>query len=352
MSLDTIKAAVSLVLDGGLVEKRLCVVWHAGEPLVLPVSYYDEAFSAIEQTVKGRFEISHSFQSNGTLIDGSWCEFFKRKPVRIGLSIDGPAFLHDLHRKTRQGKATHAQTMLGAKLLREHKIPFHVIAVISANSLDHAESIFRFFEEHGIHEVGFNVEELEGNHSASSLEGQATAERVKKFWQRLYELSESSSGAIEIREFQRAARAILGSQAEQPWQETAQHNDQVTPFRIISVDCQGQVSTFSPELLGMCDHNYHDFTFGQVGQDSLHTIRESQTFQRVASEIRWGVKACAETCEYFSVCGGGAPSNKYFENGSFISTATMYCRMSVQLPVDVVLTGLERKLNVASRHVR
>src|SRR5437763_7450918 len=105
MNLDTIKASVEMVMEAGLVEGCLSIVWHAGEPLVLPVRYYEEAFEAIQQTVAGRFPISHSFQSNGTLIDQSWCEFLKKENVRIGLSIDGPAFLHDLHRKTRKGTA-------------------------------------------------------------------------------------------------------------------------------------------------------------------------------------------------------------------------------------------------------
>jgi uncharacterized protein len=352
MSLDTIRAAVRLVLDAGLVDGRLSVVWHAGEPLVLPVSYYEEAFAAIDETVKGRFEISHSFQSNGTLIDGPWCDLFKRWPVRIGLSIDGPAFLHDVHRKTRNGKATHARTMRGAKELREHGIPFHVIAVISADSLDHADAIFHFFEEHEIHEVGFNVEELEGDHSFSSLKGRRTTERMEQFWRRLYELSESSNASVQIREFQRAAGAILASRPEAPWRETAQHNDKVLPFRILSVDCHGRVSTFSPELLGTRDAKYGDFTFGHVGEHNLAAIRASEAFQRVATEVWRGVEACSRTCEYFAVCGGGAPSNKYFENGSFASTTTMYCRTSIQLPIQVVLSGLEQKLDLASQAAR
>src|SRR5260370_12408168 len=112
MSIEIIKGAARLVLDGELVQKCLSVVWHAGEPLVLPVSYYEQAFEAIEQTVEGKFEISHSFQTNGTRIDDQWCEFLKRHHARIGLSIDGPSFLHDLHRKTRQGKPTHELAML------------------------------------------------------------------------------------------------------------------------------------------------------------------------------------------------------------------------------------------------
>src|SRR5215469_2335703 len=113
MSLETIRSAVRLVIDSHLVKERLCVVWHAGEPLVLPVQYYDEAFAAIQETVVSRCEISHSIQSNGTLIDDLWCQFLMKHRVRIGLSIDGPALIHDAHRKTRNGKGSHALAMRG-----------------------------------------------------------------------------------------------------------------------------------------------------------------------------------------------------------------------------------------------
>src|ERR1019366_2875804 len=128
MSMDTIKSSVQMVIDAGLVDERLSIVWHAGEPLVLPVAYYEEAFSLIQSTVNGRFEVIHNFQTNGSLIDDAWCKFATKHPVRIGVSIDGPSFLHDLHRKTRTGKPTHAQCMLGVQRLKECGISFHVIS--------------------------------------------------------------------------------------------------------------------------------------------------------------------------------------------------------------------------------
>lgn len=147
MSVETIKAAIQTVFDAGLIKEQLSVVWHAGEPLILPVAYYELAFAAVHDLVKESCEISHSFQTNGTLINDEWCKLFQRPPVRIGLSIDGPEFLHDRHRKTRSGRGTHAQIMRGVQCLREHEIPFHVIAVISEDSLNHADAIFEFFVE-------------------------------------------------------------------------------------------------------------------------------------------------------------------------------------------------------------
>jgi uncharacterized protein len=59
-----------------------------------------------------------------------------------------------------------------------------------------------------------------------------------------------------------------------------------------------------------------------------------------------GVQQCQESCSYFGVCGGGAGSNKYWENGSFNSTETKACRYRIQIITDIVLAGLEQSLGI------
>jgi uncharacterized protein len=59
-------------------------------------------------------------------------------------------------------------------------------------------------------------------------------------------------------------------------------------------------------------------------------------------DIEAGVAMCRDSCEYFSVCGGGEPVNKLAENGSFISTETTYCRLTKMRATDLVLDALER----------
>ena len=54
------------------------------------------------------------------------------------------------------------------------------------------------------------------------------------------------------------------------------------------------------------------------------------------------MRACSAACDYFSVCGGGAPGNKLFENGSFASTATSYCTLTQMVPTDLILEAYER----------
>jgi uncharacterized protein len=65
-------------------------------------------------------------------------------------------------------------------------------------------------------------------------------------------------------------------------------------------------------------------------------------------DIETGVAMCRESCEYFSVCGGGEPVNKLAENGTFASTETTYCRMTKMRGTDLVLDALERVQSSAS----
>ena len=54
------------------------------------------------------------------------------------------------------------------------------------------------------------------------------------------------------------------------------------------------------------------------------------------------VELCRERCAYFPFCGGGPPANKFFENQTFVSTETLFCRLHKKVCLDITLALLER----------
>jgi uncharacterized protein len=108
------------------------------------------------------------------------------------------------------------------------------------------------------------------------------------------------------------------------------------------MDWAGNISTFSPELLGLKNPAYDDFLLGNINCDTLVDMSLRPNFAGMLADIRAGVEMCRERCEYFSVCGGGEPVNKLAENGSFASTETTYCRLTKMRATDLVLDALER----------
>jgi uncharacterized protein len=337
---EVIDRTIDLVLRSGLVKERVSIVWHAGEPLAVPIAFYEDAFARIKAKAP-QITFTHCIQTNGTIIDQRWCDLFLKHGVNAGVSIDGPAFLHDRHRKDRHGRGTHASVMRGIEALKANSIPFHTISVVTADSLDHADEIFEFFLNLGAFQVGFNIEELEGTHGSSSLLDDR-GDKVEAFFRRLYTLQKKANQYLPIREFHRAYSAI----ANVCCTEERGVNQQAEPFKILSVDWNGNISTFSPELLGSASAEYNNFCFGNVQRDDLEGLAQNKLFLRLAAEIRTGIEKCANECEYFAFCGGGAPANKFYENGSFATTETMYCRHTIKAPLEIVLSDLEQQLGI------
>lgn len=317
------------------IRDSVTIVWHAGEPLVLPVNYYERMFHLIKGLQPSNLRVRHSMQTNGTLITEEWCDFFKKWEVGVGVSVDGPRELHDIYRKQRNGAGSFERTYQGLRTLQRAGIPFHVISVLTVESLQEPEKMLQFYVENGVEYVCFNIEEQEGvNGQSRFVESRSADASYRTFLERFIELAMKRSQYFGIRELDNCLSAIR--EAGQPVR-----NDQVEPFRIISVDCSGNVSTFSPELLSLQHERYGSFKFGNLLEDTFEEIATRVEKSTLYADIRVGLRQCSDACAYHSLCGGGAPSNKIFENGSAASTETAYCR-TFQRSIDVVLNLIER----------
>ena len=343
MSLETVEASVRNILESGLLGEELPVVWHAGEPLIASRAFYADAFDMVKRLAGPHVHVSHSIQTNGMLISDSWCDLFRKYDVRVGVSVDGPAFLHDRHRKTRSGKPTHAAVMRGIQALQSNGIPFHVIAVATRDTLQHADAFIEFFAEHKVGYVGINIEEQEGVHHSSTLQG--NDEQYEAFLSRLYFRASQEPGMPAIRELEQARRIITdGIPVVSIDGRAMPYNDQVMPFAITTVDHDGNFSCFSPELIDQIHPEYGRFVFGNVLRDRMIAALGNDHFCRIFDAILGGVARCKSTCEYYNSCGGGAPVNKLNETGSFCATETDYCRRTIQRPIAIALEMLEREL--------
>ena len=144
MSHETVAAAARFIFEANLQARDFTVVWHAGEPLVVPPDWYAEAFARVAAEAPAGSSVPHAIQTNGMLINDAWCDLFLAHDVRVGVSIDGPAFLHDARRRTRSGGGTHAKTLRGLRLLKSRGVALHLICVITNASLGHGRKLMEF----------------------------------------------------------------------------------------------------------------------------------------------------------------------------------------------------------------
>ncbi len=341
LSLDLIDPIFKQIFTSPFTKEDFTICWHAGEPLTAPISFYREAFKLIE---KANEKYNHqqvnfdlSFQTNAILINQDWCDLFKEYPVQVGVSIDGPAFIHDKHRQTRTGLGSHQATMRGIEYLQKNDIYPSIIAVLTADSLDYPDEIFNFFSENGLIDIGFNMEETEGVNTYSSLDKEGILAKYQAFIKRFWELTTASEGRVRVREFESICNIIYT-------EDRLSNTDMNKAWAIVSIDNQGNFSTFDPELLSIKTTTYGDFILGNVLTDSFESVCHTEKFKQIYHDVNEGVKLCHNTCDYFGVCGGGAGSNKYWENGTFNSSQTKACLYRIKVITDVVLDALENSL--------
>ena len=81
--------------------------------------------------------VGHTMQTNGTLLNEAWCEFFREHHFLIGLSLEGPQAMHDTYRVDKGGAPTFHKVLRAARLLQEHKVEFNILTTVNAANADH-----------------------------------------------------------------------------------------------------------------------------------------------------------------------------------------------------------------------
>lgn len=333
MSMDVIDAVSRHVLSSPLVAPDVTIVWHAGEPTTIPISWYEEAFMRLSRKPTPR--LHHSFQTNGIAINTRWIEFWRRWNVRVGVSIDGPRDLNNLNRRTKRGGSSFDAAVAGVRRLKEKNYPFHVITVLGSASLEHPDDLVNFYLREDIKYVCFNVEEQEGQEFASTLAERSATISYSNFLKRIYQRLYRELAGPTCREIDGVSALIEADSISR------QHNSQANPLEIVSISVTGDMSTFSPELLDVKSKKFNNFVFGNIVDQPVEAMLEHPSFKLLYDEILSGLIACKKACPYFGVCGGGAPANKFFENQDFASTETQYCRLTRKAVIDTVLREIE-----------
>lgn len=292
--------------------ERFSVVWHGGEPLAAGREHLAALMAPFRQ-------VEHHLQTNATLIDDAWCEFFLTHAIEVGLSIDGPPDRNGL-RVDRAGRPAYQRILRGVEALRRHRIRFAVICVVADPRPGVATELYQYFAELGCYWLGINIEEREG---VNARDNTRDRDAVRGFWSELT-AAWLADPRIELREVEWSLHYLAAALRGEADAVLPRQRD---PVPTIAHD--GRVVLFSPELAGFDNApGYGDFALGNVRTEGLAEIVAAAADRPTGwvAEYFTGVERCRRSCPYFGFCGGAHASNRYFELGRFDATETEHCR--------------------------
>ena len=313
----------NLIADD-LLKPVVTVCWHLGEPLTLPIEFYRDAHSCVKSAVSGKSGVRFAFQTNGTLITKNWCDFFLEEAAEVGLSIDGPSDIHDLHRPDWSGGGSHARTLRGLRYLQEANVRHYVISVLDKRSLNSPASFYRYFKGIGVTRLCLNVEESEGLSKSLFLQDNAAPELLRGFYSGLYQQVLRDANAIWIREIDGMQRAILVGDLQQT---TSQ---ETVLGRLLTILSNGDVIAYSPGFASLAPEDRTPFILGNVAYKPLSQTVNHKVLDRLSNEVNRAVTSCRQRCDFFTVCGGGSPGHRWAEYRDLSRHETATCKASVQ----------------------
>ncbi|MDD4160901.1 MAG: anaerobic sulfatase maturase [Methanothrix sp.] len=123
------------------------IAWQGGEPTLMGLDFFRRSIQYQQKHRRPEMIIQNTMQTNGTLLDDEWCEFFRENNFLIGLSLDGPRELHDAYRVDKAGNPTFDRVMKAARLLRRHKVDYNILTTVHAANADHPLDVYRFLRD-------------------------------------------------------------------------------------------------------------------------------------------------------------------------------------------------------------
>ena len=104
--------------------------WHGGEPLILGLDFYKKALEFERKYADGKI-IHNTLQTNGTLITDEWADFLAKNDFLVGISIDGPADIHDRYRRDKGGYPTFDRVMAGLMNLQRAGVEYNTMSTVN-----------------------------------------------------------------------------------------------------------------------------------------------------------------------------------------------------------------------------
>ncbi|MGD0413171.1 MAG: anaerobic sulfatase maturase [Verrucomicrobiota bacterium] len=273
--------------------------WHGGEPTTLGVEFFRKAVELQRKHKPAGWRIRNGIQTNGVLLDEEWGRFLAAEAFSIGLSLDGPAELHDAYRVTRGGQPTHRQAMRGWETLRKHGVFTSIVCVVHNLNVQRPLTVYRFFRQTGCRHLGFLPAVTQAPESPAGVDRfTPSAEDYGAFLCKIFdEWVERDAGRIMVQTFEEAARPALG----------LEHSLCVFRETCGQIPVLEHNGDFFP-----CDHFVdREHRLGNIRETPLSELLDSRAQRDFGAAKRDALPRCCRECETLALCNGGCPKYRF-----------------------------------------
>ena len=298
--------------------------WHGGEPLVMGLDFYRKAME-LQQKYAGGKIVHNTLQTNGTLITPEWADFFRENDFLIGISIDGPADIHDKFRKDRGGQTTFDKVMRGVNLLRQRGVQFNTMTTVNKASEGRGAEVYRFLKSIGSRYMQF-MPVVE--HVMYPVDSQGRMQKKARpyivppgtlgAYLARWSVSSQGFGRFMCDIFDEWWRYDVGRYFVNIFDATlAGYCDAQPGSCAYASTCGGNIVVEHNGDVYPCDHFvYPEYFSGNIESRHLRQIASSDMQRRFGLNKRNTLPSRCFACKYVNVCHGECPKHRFSKTDS------------------------------------
>lgn len=272
--------------------------FQGGEPTLAGLDFYRGVVELQKKYARSGLEIHNAIQTNGMLIDEEWAAFLAENRFLVGLSLDGPAELHNLNRLDTVGEGTFNRVMRAARLMEKHGVEFNILCVVTGRNARSVEKNYRFYRRQGFRWLQFIpcLDSLEQQRGEEKYH--LSAENYGDFLIRLFDLwyEDLQRGEyISIRHLDNWLSILLGGQPE---------------VCSMTGQCAVQFVVEGDGGVYPCDFYVLDeWRMGTVGESSFAEMQRGEVAARfIQASLR--VPNKCRRCRWYGLCRNGCRRNR------------------------------------------
>ncbi len=270
--------------------------WHGGEPTLAGMDFYKKALELERKYLPRGWEAWNNLQTNGLLLNESWCRFLKENRFDVGLSIDGSARVHDANRRLLNGTGTFERVSASIRRLRHAGVEPDLLCTVNEVSQDKPLEVYRALRDTGCTWVQFIPVVIRGD--GGTAPGSVSPEGYGSFLTAVFdEWVRHDLGLLDVQLFAEMARIMAGGQASLCWMSP-------TCGHVLIAEEDGAVYS--------CDHFVDpEHRLGTLRDGSLARMAQGGFQRDFGLAKRESLTDECRACPYLRFCNGGCPKDRF-----------------------------------------
>ena len=296
--------------------KRLDILFHGGEPML----YGHEELRHLVKLARSRLndiELTFSMQTNGTLIDNDWIDFFRQENISVGISLDGYPELHDSKRRTKHGKATAAFIMDNIAKMRAAGLRVGTLMVLDSAEAVDVDKLLDLIVEHDLQAKIHPV--IACGRAEGRKDEQTVCENYLLLMKSLLPKALKLATPIKIQPLDEIMNTILG----------------LAPLRECSFNgsCgKDLICVYADGEVGFCgrDNRTRSLVYGNLANTTLLELYNSDNAKQIRDRQAYLRNHSCQNCRDWDFCHGGCAFEAVNAFGS-LTAKYPHCAMRKKL---------------------